>query len=64
MIKRKIKPKKASRAICPECKKWYARDTMVVVRYGVTAEIEVCADCYEEVYFVPPAPLKKGENNV
>lgn len=49
---------------CPECKLWYAKNTMVVINYGLPNQSEVCVDCYEENHFVPPEPLKKGESNV
>lgn len=48
-------------AVCPECQHWYEESTMVVINYGLSNQIQVCADCYEEKYFIPPEPLKKGE---
>ena len=47
--------------VCPECKQWYARNTMVVINYERSDEFEVCVNCYEEKYFIPPEPLKKGD---
>jgi len=59
---RTIKIGKVELRHCPECNKWYDRATMVVVNYNTRNEIEVCVDCYEEKFFIPPEPLKKGED--
>lgn len=47
---------------CPKCNKWYAKNTMVVIDYGQSNQTEVCVDCYEEFFFIPPEPLPKGES--
>lgn len=59
-----VKLGKLVMAQCPECKHWYERNTMVVVNYGQPNKLEVCADCYEDKYFIPPEPLGKEETNV
>lgn len=56
-----VKLGKIEMSYCPSCQKWYDRNTMVVVNYATINEIEVCVDCYEEEFFVPPEPLQKGE---
>lgn len=47
--------------VCPECKQWYERKTMVVINYGLPDQSEVCVGCYEDNHFIPPEPLKEGE---
>ena len=51
---------KLEMACCPECHQWYERNTMVVVNPGLSTQKEVCVDCYEEKYFVPPKGFKEG----
>lgn len=50
-----------NKACCPECKQWYAANTMVVLNYGKSNQSLVCIGCYEDNHFTPPEPLKKGE---
>lgn len=66
-----IKIGKLEMACCPECNKWYARNTMVVVNRKVkfatsplleNEQTEVCVDCYEEKYFIPPKGLREEEH--
>ena len=54
----KFKINKIAKACCPECKQWYERNTMVVVQDS-THTFEVCVDCYEEKYFVPPKGFRE-----
>lgn len=55
------KRKSKKRVYCPECRQWYAEDSMVVINYGEYNQSSVCVDCYESNHFIPPEPLKKGE---
>lgn len=61
MVKGRIFTGAKLRVVCPECKQWYDKNTMVVIDYDLPTEKFVCIDCYEEKYFIPPEPLKKGD---
>lgn len=53
--------KKKQRVCCPDCKQWYAADSMVVVNYQQPNQFEVCIGCYEDKYFEPWETLQKGD---
>lgn len=39
---------------CPSCNEYYSQDEMVYVELEDGTLIEVCPDCYEANYFIPP----------
>lgn len=52
------------KVVCAECKRKYPADELVVIYYGTPKQRNVCVCCYEEKFFVPPAPcgvIKEGQ---